>query len=271
MDTGSDNETEEQRLAREKSYYEWLCETENKKQGNLNEGDGYNCKLCNNKGYIYVPLRCLGGYKEAMQICRCEKIRRTIRALNRSGMANVVHDYTFNKYIVTEDWQKIVLEKANNFLSDPGKHWFFFGGQSGCGKSHICTAIAVSLLKRGNEVKYMLWRDEATKLKAMANDAGYGSEIEQYKTVDILYIDDLFKTGRNETQGRQRPTSADINLAFEILNSRIVQKKLTIISSECTLTDLIDIDEALAGRIKQLCGDYCINIALDRSKNYRLK
>jgi hypothetical protein len=70
---------------------------------------------------------------------------------------------------------------------------------------------------------------------------------------------------------KQRPTRADVNLAFEIINARGAANKITIISSECTLTDLIDIDEAVGGRIKQKCGAHCWSIDPDRSKNYRLR
>ena len=248
-----------------------MCERENKRQGDLNAQDGYNCTECNNKGYIVVPELYLGRYSTAQRSCKCCKIRNTIRALNRSGLADVVHDYTFDKYIATEDWQKSVLATAKQYLTDSENHWFYFGGTTGSGKTHICTAIAISLLKRGAEVKYMLWRDEASRLKSMVNDTEYSAEIKKYKDIDVLYIDDLFKTGKTEFQGKQRPTQADINLAFEILNSRAIQKKITIISSESTLTDLIDIDEAIAGRVKQKSGVYCLNIAHDRSKNYRLK
>ncbi len=272
VEIGSKEETEEERLERLKKNCEWKCDLENKEQGRLNEVDGYNCAICNNKGYIVKPQLYLNSYTQVSVACKCAKIRKTIRALNRSGLADVVHDYTFDKYKATEPWQASIVEKAKAFLQDcDNNNWFFFGGQSGSGKTHICTAIAVSLLKRGNEVKYMLWRDEASRLKAMVNDTDYVSEISYYKTVDVLYIDDLFKTGRSEIQGRQRPTQADINLAFEILNRRLIQKKITIISSESTITDLIEFDESMAGRIKQRSGDYCLNIAPDRNKNYRLK
>lgn len=270
--SGTNHETEEERLERERKDCEFLCECENKRQGNLNESDGYNCDKCHNKGYIFEPYLYIR-YTQKMVDCKCMKIRKAINALNRSGLQNVVHDCTFDKYIATEDWQKGVLNTAQKYLSEKENPWFFFGGQSGSGKTHICTAVAVTLLKRGNEVKYMLWCDEIKRLKAMVNAPEYEYEIKKYKDVDVLYIDDLFKTGRNETQGRQRPTAADINIAFEIINSRAFQKKITIISSESLLTEIIDFDGALGGRIRQMCkgGDYCTNIAPDPHKNYRLR
>lgn len=271
VELGSKNETQEERTERLKRSCQMKCDSANQAEGNLNEYDGYNCDICKNKGYILKPELYRGVYNEVQCTCRCTKIRKTIRSLKRSGLENVVHDYTFDKYIATEDWQKSVLDTAKRYIDESKNDWFFFGGATGAGKSHICTAIAISLLKQGKEVKYMLWQDESKNLKARVNDIDYGDLIEKYKTVDVLYIDDLFKTGKDGTQKKQRPTTGDINLAFEIINARYVGKKITIISSECTITDLIDIDEATAGRIKQKSGLYCLNIAPDRSKNYRLK
>jgi DNA replication protein DnaC len=270
LEVGTREETEEERIERERKDCQFQCDCYNKEQGDLGL---YDCKRCNNKGDIFEP-RWTGRFWQQHSVpCKCMKVRRALRALHNSGLATIVHDYTFDKYIATEPWQKDILNKAALYLKDEHPYWWFFGGQSGCGKSHLCTAIAITLLKRENEVKYMLWRDEASKLKSMVNDPDYADEIEKYKKVDVLYIDDLFKVGKG-ADGKARPTTADVNLAFEILNARIVRKKRTIISSEFTLADLIDLDEASAGRVKQQCGEYgkyCINVQPDRKKNYRLK
>ena len=265
------SKSEEEYDEQQRKNCEYLCKRENEQEGNMNEYDGYDCRECRNKGYIVFPEKYLGSYNQTQRFCRCMRIRKTIRALNRSGLADVVHDYTFDKYTVTEKWQQEAKDTALSYLAESERKWFFFGGATGSGKTHICTAIAIKLLKEGKEVKYMLWRDEVSRLKFMMNEPDFPDKMKELKEVDVLYIDDLFKTGKAENQAKQRPTPADINIAFEILNSRAIQKKITIISSESTLTDIIDIDEAIAGRIKQNCGNYCINIAPDRSKNYRLK
>lgn len=265
------NETEEERLERRKKICERKCEMENNQEGHLHEIDGYNCSLCKNKGYFVKPNLYLNDYTEMQCSCKCVKIRKTIRALNRSGLADVVKEYTLDKYIVSDAWQQTVYNTAQMYLKNTEGKWFYFGGATGSGKTHICTAIAVQLLKRDMEVKYMLWRDEASKLKSKVNDASYVDEIRIYKEVDVLYIDDLFKTGKSDGQAFQRPTQGDINLAFEIINSRYAQKKITIISSECMFDDLLMIDDAIAGRIKQKCGDFLLSIAPDREKNYRLR
>jgi DNA replication protein DnaC len=117
----------------------------------------------------------------------------------------------------------------------------------------------------------MLWREDAPKIKSSIKDSEeYVRLVEPLKTVDLLYIDDLFKTGRSDTGEPQRPTVADINLAFEIINHRYTAGLTTIISSECTDAELIDIDQAVAGRIIERSRKHCISLK-GKEKDYRLK
>ena len=232
--------------------------------GDLNESDGYNCDLCKNKGFI---AKLDENDYEVHTLCKCQKIRATLRRAQRSGLGNIITEYTFDKYIAKEDWQKFIKEKAQGFCQDDEAHWFYIGGQVGSGKTHLCTAIAAFYIKTGKEVKYMLWSEESKKLKALANDIGYQDEIAVYKNVDVLYIDDFIKVRNGET-----PTNGDMNLAFEIINHRLLSRnKITIISSEKTLDEMLDYDEATMSRIKKKAEPYCLNIDKDRSKNYRLK
>jgi DNA replication protein DnaC len=265
------DQTEYEFLEAEKRYFEKTCELENAKEGDLNEFDGYNCEVCKNKGRLFEP-RLNGKRWEITQVkCRCQRARRAIRALKRSGLEDVVQEYRFDNYVAKEPWQKTALEIAKRYTEDYQENWLFIGGASGRGKTHLCTAAAISILKKDKEVKYMLWRDEARRLKSIVNDPQYNEDIQFYKTVDVLYIDDLFKTGRGVGKTAQMPTEADINLAFEIINSRAIQRKPTIISSESTLIELVEIDEAVASRIKQRCGDYYFNIGAKNTKNYRME
>ncbi|MGM9683143.1 MAG: DnaA ATPase domain-containing protein [Eubacteriales bacterium] len=244
----------------------------NASTGNLNDEDGYNCDICKNKGLIIRSVcRENGTWSTVARDCKCKAVRNTIRKMRRSGLKDIITDYTFDKFVVTESWQESIKQEAEAFAKSPNG-WFFIGGQSGSGKTHICTAICREFLLSGKSVQYMLWRDDIIKLKnAVTDHDEYDSLIARYKTVEVLYIDDLFKTGKTSEGIRQRPTAADINAAFEILNYRYNDKKLiTIISSECTINDIIEIDEAVGGRIFERAKKP-FSIGHDRSKNYRLR
>lgn len=236
----------------------------NESTGNLNEFDGYNCEACRNKGYI--ALITPEGF-EAHKECRCQVIRATLRRAQRSGLGDILSKCTFDKYEDSEDWQKLIKGKAKAFCEDDEAKWFYIGGQVGCGKTHLCTAICGHYIKAGKEVKYMLWCEESKTLKALVNDTSYTEQISDYKNVDVLYIDDFLKV-----QSGENPTPADIKLAFEIINHRLLDdSKITIISSEKMLEEVMEYDEATMSRIFQQAGNYKINIGRDRNRNYRLR
>lgn len=258
-------------------YEQSKADRYNRGIGNLNATDGYNCDLCLNRGYIAAVYHNeqYGYYSQQLVPCKCLHIRQAVKRLNRSGLKNVVRDYTFDRYTAEESWQKAIKSAAERFCRDESRNWFFIGGQSGAGKSHICTAIAVYYIRKGLDTKYMLWRDEITRIKtSITEPEQYAAMMEELKETDVLYIDDLFKTGKDPNGKMMLPTAADVNAAFEIINYRYNDPKLiTIISSERTLTDLTAIDEAIAGRIAERSkdGGYCINLKHDPARNYRLK
>lgn len=233
----------------------------------MNEGEGsltgYDCRVCKNKGVIYYEL---DGY-EMFKDCDCMEIRRSIKRIEKSGLKNALKKCTFENFKIEQPFQEIMKSKAIDYINDSEGKWFFVGGQVGCGKTHICTAIVRKFLTSGKPARYMQWRDEIGKIKANANSGEYEKLIEPWKAIEILYIDDLFKTEKDK-----RPTTADINVAFEILNYRYRNSDLiTIISSERSISEIIDIDEGVGSRIFELSRGYCTNVDPDRQKNYRLR
>lgn len=243
----------------------------NRTPGKLHEQDGYDCPLCLNRGdFCRAVQDARGKWWPHHSPCKCIETRNTIKRMKRSGLKDIIKDYTFGKFHATEPWQQTIKEAAEHYAKEPAG-WFFIGGQSGSGKTHLCTAICREFLLAGRAVKYMLWRDDVVQIKQAVNDhEKYTDLIDQYKNVDVLYIDDLFKTGKAPDGTAQRPTVADINAAFEILNFRYNDpSKLTIISSECTINDILEIDEAVGGRIFERAKAF--SLKPDRSRNYRLR
>jgi DNA replication protein DnaC len=86
--------------------------------------------------------------------------------------------------------------------------------------------------------------------------------MDKLKTIQVLYIDDFFKG---------KITEADINAMFELLNYRYINRLQTIISSELMFDAIMNVDQAIAGRIKQQAGEFLIQITKDNGKNFRLR
>lgn len=255
-------------------FVEWerkKADSYNATVGDLNEKDGYECQLCKNKGdTMTVEIRD-GWPRPVSRECKCMAMRYTIARMKRSGLQNVISECTFDKYEELDSWHSSIKKRAMSYAAAP-EGWFFIGGQSGAGKSHLCTAICRAFLLRGERVQYMMWVDDSAQLKGMVNDgADYVREVDRFKKAPVLYIDDLFKVQNDQGQNRQKPTPADVRLAFEIINYRVVSKLPTIISSEFTLAELVNIDQAVAGRIAEMAGFNAINITQDITKNYRLR
>jgi len=235
--------------------------TYNSREGNL---EGYDCQKCRNKGFLFETQN---GYEYTVE-CECMDIRRAMARLENSGLADVIDMYQLDKFTTKTIHHKNMKAMAEAFLTEE-TGWFFVGGQVGAGKTHICTAICGELLKRGKSVRYIIWPEEVTKLKAVkTDDEEYARLMNDLKKNTVLYIDDFFKK-----QEGTLPTSADVDIAFELLNYMYLQKeKRVIISSERTVREITEqIDQGLGSRIYQKCGNYRISITKDTRKNYRLQ
>lgn len=230
----------------------------------------YHCDKCNDLGGKYY--RDENGYL-IWQKCGCIKVKKALARFKMSGLGEMLKLYTFDKFKTEFDWQKDAYKKAIDFVNSENK-WFVMSGQSGAGKSHLCTAIVRELLlKQEKGFKFMQWIDESNRLKRnMMDNELYDRLMNELKEIEVLYIDDFFKSENNT-----KPTSADIKLANEILNyrynvARISKERfITIISTERTIGQLMEYDEALAGRIIEMTKPNNFIQLIGKEKNYRLK
>ena len=249
-----------------------LCGGYTNSDNNQVAGDGYNCPLCLNRGDIAVLTERNGVFYRQFAQCKCMSIRRSIWRMKASGLEKSIKDYTFKTFIVREPWQQRMLDTANGYLAEGVKEgkWLYFGGQVGCGKTHICTAVAGKLLYE-RPLLYVVWPQVSKTLKAIVNDAEeYSKQVTKLETIEVLYIDDLFKPVKDDFGKMLPPTPADMRLAFEILNYRYINKLPTILSSEWGISECTDMDEATGSRIAERSRGFNMMVGRDRSRNQRL-
>lgn len=219
----------------------------------------YDCPVCNNKGFV---LDITDDGLEYSRECSCIPKRKSIRYARESGLGELLKK-RIETFVAAEPWQNQVANVTKQYIASEKDNWFCMLGQSGCGKTHLCSAIANVFLHLGRQTVYMVWNLAAKELKQHAMDADYEKLFNRYASAQVLYIDDFLKGKITET---------DLNLAFELLNARYNQKNLiTILSSELLLTELAQKDTAIAGRIKERCGPYVIQIGRDPKKNFRFR
>lgn len=233
-------------------------DTYNQSTGSL---EGYDCPKCLNKG-TFAFLR---DGRICTVDCECMVPRRCIIEMERSGLKHSVERLTFDQYNATEPWQIYMKEKVMDYANDP-KDWLLLCGAPGSGKTHLCTAVCREFLLSGHEVRYMTWREKASAVLA----ANFESEkrdalLHHLKTAEILYIDDLFKVPNGTT-----PSKSEINLAFELINYRYSAKLRTIVSTEKSPAELLEIDEGTFSRLFQMAKENLITVQKGAGKNYRL-
>lgn len=143
-------------------------------------------------------------------------------------------------------------------------------GQPGAGKTHIVLAIGKALLDKKISVVYMPYLEVIRELKALAMyQEDYDRLVNRYKKAKVLIIDDLFKDKVKKGKILYELNESDIKHIYPILNYRYLNYMPMIISTECTPEMLLDLDEALAGRILETCGKR-FSIVFKENCNYRL-
>lgn len=235
---------------------------------NNSTGDkkGYDCSKCKNRGDFLIPSD--DEITTVVKECECAFARRSLRNAKISGLGNYINK-TFADFKTDEEWQKSIYNKAIEYIKDDSNAWFVITGQSGAGKTLICSIIANDFLfNQRKKVIYLTWTDFIGKVKRNLmgeNALKADSDIERAKNAEILFIDEFLKTH----------TEADLKYIVEIINYRYSKQLKTIITSELSADELMGIDEATAGRIKEMAEisrtKYIINIGKDRKKNQRLK
>ena len=217
------------------------------------------CPICGGIGYLIT--RDAAGYEYA-DPCRCEIRRWALRRLEASGLKALAERCTFETFRTDTEKAAQIKARAEAYAKDPAG-WFFIGGQTGAGKTHICTAICGELIRQGKNLRYMRWAADSEDLKEAKVAGSYSERIGAFKRAEVLYIDDLFKA---------KPTEADVKLAFDIIAERYEEARPTIISSELTIGAIINTDEAIGGRIIEMTrAENLIAVKRDPGANYRTK
>lgn len=235
----------------------------NAKVGYLNEKDGIDCPKCKNKGWIAYTKR----YEDCdittmcTTPCECMKQRATKRHIEQSNLGDLLK-FRVRDFNATSEWQKELKQIVVDYIQNGKGYWLALLGSSGAGKTHLCSAVANEFLKQGSEVRYTVWTSMTKELKK--DVFSQGSErrmLHDLMNVQVLYIDDLFKGVVSDQ---------DASLMFDLINHRYNTNKTTLITSERTVEELADIDEAIAGRMKERCGKYLRQI-VGKGKNYRFQ
>lgn len=224
----------------------------------------YLCPKCNGVGYILFQV----GKYEYSKPCECRALKEAKDRLRKSGLANEFKTKTFDTYdtnndSVLEDAKNTAMRFTQTVMNKPVTEApsLMLCGQVGAGKTHLGTASSVMLIENGIAVIYMGYREEMTALKSrVMDDIAYANGINKFKNAKILFIDDFLKG---------KITESDLNIVYEIINYRYNNNMPVIISTEKTLEELLEFDEAIGSRLIEMSRGYIVVLKGDRF-NYRL-
>ncbi len=222
--------------------------------------DEYKCQICRDLTFIIKD-------NEAIP-CKCREINIVSDIIKNSNISTEFRNKNFEnyKYNRNEDTLNAFInakEYANRFeeIRNTNNHSILFLGQVGVGKTHLSLSIANQLINKSIPVYYMSYRESITKIKQSILDTqNYNREMNRYKNAKVLLIDDLFKGSC---------TPSDINIMFEIVNYRYLNKLPMIISSEKHTHDLLNIDEAIGSRLIEMARGNIVELK-GKHLNYRI-
>lgn len=241
--------------------FDFIADWNNRK---VEPTDGIDCPICLNKGYIRKKryINDDNSIDNSYLVeCSCKKKRKAISNAKKSGLGELLEHRVANY----KPYNKTTLEMRNlaiKYIKEKSSDWFVLLGQSGTGKTMICSAICNELLNQGKEVIYQSWNTFVSEYKHELRNSNGNKMIEKLQTCEILYIDDFFKGSQTEFDVK--------NIAYDIINYRYNNNLTTIISSEYMLDELIEIDSAISGRIKQRAKEYLLEIR-GKENNYRMR
>lgn len=221
--------------------------------------DSYRCPKCRDTFWIVEG----NNFKR----CECFELDEAERMFYKSGIKD--DSYTFSNFQEWNDSSREMKKVATGYfkdfmqIKDKRQNSIAFLGQVGGGKTHLTVALGLNILKSKRiSVVYLNYREVITELKQnMLDEEFYKKQISRYQIAKVLLIDDMLKG---------KVTDSDKNIMFEIINYRYINHLPLIISSEYSLNDLLNFDEAIGSRVYEMCKDYLVEIINDSKNNYRL-
>ena len=229
----------------------------NSSERHIDEEPKHSCPVCNDTGWEEYEK---DGYTFCRE-CKCGIRRRQIEE-NRMRFANLpsnfsklrISSFDINAYNspncqnAARNAVKGIKYYLNNFksLKGQGKGLYIYSQTKGSGKTRMAVSLANELMDKGIQVKF------ATSLQILAEikkswdkNSEYQSEselINQLSTTEVLIIDDF-----DVEQGGKAWISERF---YQIINSRYMDKKVTIYTSNSGIENL-GYDDRIVNRIKE--------------------
>jgi len=185
----------------------------------------YTCEECSDTGY------------QGISMCHCMREELIRAGIESAGLASLIKSQSFDTFSLDfyENYDRIIMEKslrrlrqfADTFTAETGESWLFIG-PTGLGKTHLSTAVAGVVIRRGFDVIY----DTVQEILAVYEEERFsngdgiqhrrGRSVEAIQDCDLLIVDDL---------GTELTNQFTVSCLYNIINTRITRGKSTIINT----------------------------------------
>lgn len=189
----------------------------------------YECELCGDTGVVDYRM------------CKCMKDKLIKAGLESSGMYELIKSQTFDNFDLgyytgeAHTRMKAILEIAKKYADEfdaSSSGSIIMHGNTGLGKTHLSSAMGGVIIEKGNDVYYTSAVDMFADFENDRFHSSYqesGNELDKYFSCDLLIIDDL---------GTEMVNQFTTSCLYNVINSRLVKKKATIINTNFTRDEI---------------------------------
>ncbi|MBQ7381318.1 MAG: ATP-binding protein [Clostridia bacterium] len=192
----------------------------------------YECEKCGDSGYVGIKM------------CDCMRNALVLAGFESSGISRLLETQTFESfsldyykndakvYANMERVLSVMRAYAEGFDPATAQSLALFGG-TGLGKTHLSSAVAREVLKKGYDVVYVTALDLVADFEAEqfgARNIARGELTDKYFDCDLLIVDDL---------GTELVNQFTVSVIYNLLNIRINRKAPTVISTNLGQKELL--------------------------------
>lgn len=232
--------------------------------GETTEKTAYKCQKCRDSGWYEVEK---DGYTFSHE-CECGKLQREriagrlkFAAIPKEFEGQTVENFRTDCYSMPQNRElakmakRLASEYVRQFpeIRETGKGLYFHSGVKGSGKTRLAVSIANDLItQRMTGAKFATTIQILDQIKSTwgekSRDRDRMEQVSEQKLIDdiisvpVLVIDDI---------GVEQPKDWVNERFYNIINGRMIEKRITIFTSNYRMDDL-KLDDRIVNRIEKM-------------------
>lgn len=186
----------------------------------------YACERCSDTGYVGIDM------------CSCMKREIAEASIEASGIGHLARTQSFENFSldyypaeerVRAERNCVALRDfADRFDPISPVSWLLVG-DTGLGKTHLSTAVAIKVIEKGYSVVYETMQTLMDDFSDSHFKGAPSDKIEKYYDCDLLIVDDL---------GSELTNQFTVSVLYNIINQRANKQKSTVFSTNLAQKEL---------------------------------